>query len=214
VAAAAARRPGLDDVQLAGVLDPCGSVGPSGAVAPEHPEVDLARAEATQVLAHEVLDRRVGVIAGGIAARVRARDRWHPDPGEALAAVGTAADRAVCEVPLLTPLARVQIHAAQRRLSSCGSPERRLGRVPANPPSPAARPHRSERGRRRRERGWTVPARARGCGRGECRHPSCTLTPAQEEGPYYLDLDRIRKDITEGKAGLRLDLSSALLRPR
>jgi hypothetical protein len=59
-----------------------------------------------------------------------------------------------------------------------------------------------------------VPARARGCGRGECRHPSCTLTPAQEEGPYYLDLDRIRKDITEGKAGLRLDLSSALLRPR
>jgi protocatechuate 3,4-dioxygenase beta subunit len=36
--------------------------------------------------------------------------------------------------------------------------------------------------------------------------PSCTLTPEQEEGPYYLDLEKIRKDITEDKAGLRLDL--------
>ena len=36
--------------------------------------------------------------------------------------------------------------------------------------------------------------------------PSCVLSPEVTEGPYYLDLDRIRRDITEGKAGLRLDL--------
>jgi protocatechuate 3,4-dioxygenase beta subunit len=35
---------------------------------------------------------------------------------------------------------------------------------------------------------------------------SCTLTAEQEEGPYYLDLEKIRKNITEGKSGLRLDL--------
>jgi hypothetical protein len=35
---------------------------------------------------------------------------------------------------------------------------------------------------------------------------ACTLTAEQEEGPYYLGLERIRKNITEGKAGLRLDL--------
>jgi protocatechuate 3,4-dioxygenase beta subunit len=36
--------------------------------------------------------------------------------------------------------------------------------------------------------------------------PSCTLTAEQEEGPYYLDLEKIRRDITEGKSGLYLDL--------
>jgi protocatechuate 3,4-dioxygenase beta subunit len=35
---------------------------------------------------------------------------------------------------------------------------------------------------------------------------ACTLTAEQTEGPYYLDLEKIRKDITEGKSGLRLDL--------
>jgi protocatechuate 3,4-dioxygenase beta subunit len=35
---------------------------------------------------------------------------------------------------------------------------------------------------------------------------ACTLTAEQEEGPYYLDLEKVRKDITEGKSGLRLDL--------
>jgi protocatechuate 3,4-dioxygenase beta subunit len=35
---------------------------------------------------------------------------------------------------------------------------------------------------------------------------ACTLTPEATEGPYYLDLEKIRKNITEGKAGLRLDL--------
>ena len=36
--------------------------------------------------------------------------------------------------------------------------------------------------------------------------PACTLTAEQEEGPYYLDLEKIRRNITEGEAGLRLDL--------
>jgi protocatechuate 3,4-dioxygenase beta subunit len=36
--------------------------------------------------------------------------------------------------------------------------------------------------------------------------PSCTLVAEQEEGPYYLDLEKIRKNITEGKSGVRLDL--------
>ena len=36
--------------------------------------------------------------------------------------------------------------------------------------------------------------------------PSCTLTPEVTQGPYYLDLDKVRRDVTEGKHGLRLDL--------
>ncbi len=36
--------------------------------------------------------------------------------------------------------------------------------------------------------------------------PSCTLTPEVTQGPYYLDLDKVRRNITEGKHGLRLDL--------
>jgi protocatechuate 3,4-dioxygenase beta subunit len=36
--------------------------------------------------------------------------------------------------------------------------------------------------------------------------PSCTLSPEVTEGPYYLDLERVRRSITEGRAGLRLDL--------
>lgn len=35
---------------------------------------------------------------------------------------------------------------------------------------------------------------------------SCTLTAEQEIGPYYLDLERVRKDITEGRPGLPLKL--------
>lgn len=35
---------------------------------------------------------------------------------------------------------------------------------------------------------------------------SCTLFPEVTEGPYQLDLYRIRKTITEGRSGLRLDL--------
>jgi protocatechuate 3,4-dioxygenase beta subunit len=36
--------------------------------------------------------------------------------------------------------------------------------------------------------------------------PDCVLTPELTEGPYYLDLDRVRRDITEGKDGLPFDL--------
>jgi len=35
---------------------------------------------------------------------------------------------------------------------------------------------------------------------------ACSLTPELTEGPYYLDLRKIRRNITEGKPGLRLDL--------
>jgi protocatechuate 3,4-dioxygenase beta subunit len=34
----------------------------------------------------------------------------------------------------------------------------------------------------------------------------CTLTPEQMEGPYYLDLGKVRQDITEGKPGVPLRL--------
>lgn len=39
--------------------------------------------------------------------------------------------------------------------------------------------------------------------------PDCVLTPEGTEGPYYLDLDLSRGDLTEGRAGvpLRLDLT-------
>jgi protocatechuate 3,4-dioxygenase beta subunit len=36
--------------------------------------------------------------------------------------------------------------------------------------------------------------------------PDCVLTPELTEGPYYLDLDRVRRDITDGKDGLPFDL--------
>jgi protocatechuate 3,4-dioxygenase beta subunit len=35
---------------------------------------------------------------------------------------------------------------------------------------------------------------------------ACVLTPEVTEGPYYLDLDKVRSDITEGKDGAPLDL--------
>ncbi len=35
---------------------------------------------------------------------------------------------------------------------------------------------------------------------------ACVLAPEQTEGPYYLDLETVRKDITEGKAGVALTL--------
>ena len=34
----------------------------------------------------------------------------------------------------------------------------------------------------------------------------CSLTPEMTEGPFYLPLDLVRKDITEGKAGIPLPL--------
>ena len=35
---------------------------------------------------------------------------------------------------------------------------------------------------------------------------ACVLTPEATEGPFYLDLDNVRSDITEGKEGTPLDL--------
>jgi protocatechuate 3,4-dioxygenase beta subunit len=40
---------------------------------------------------------------------------------------------------------------------------------------------------------------------------ACTLTAEQEEGPYYLDLEKIRKNVTEGRSGLRLDLEITIV---
>jgi protocatechuate 3,4-dioxygenase beta subunit len=34
----------------------------------------------------------------------------------------------------------------------------------------------------------------------------CILSPELTEGPFYLDLDKVRRDITEGRPGLPLDL--------
>ena len=41
--------------------------------------------------------------------------------------------------------------------------------------------------------------------------PRCTLTPEQEEGPYYVDFGKARRDVTEGKPGLPLQLRVALV---
>jgi protocatechuate 3,4-dioxygenase beta subunit len=37
--------------------------------------------------------------------------------------------------------------------------------------------------------------------------PDCVLTPAQEEGPFYIDLARVRRDIVEGRPGVPLALA-------
>ena len=39
----------------------------------------------------------------------------------------------------------------------------------------------------------------------------CVLTPEQTEGPYYIDVELIRSDITEGKPGLPLKLDLTVL---
>jgi protocatechuate 3,4-dioxygenase beta subunit len=57
--------------------------------------------------------------------------------------------------------------------------------------------------------GGTAAARAVGATGGGTRTAAavaCTLTPEATEGPYYLDLERVRRRITEGKAGLPLRL--------
>jgi protocatechuate 3,4-dioxygenase beta subunit len=37
--------------------------------------------------------------------------------------------------------------------------------------------------------------------------PACTLTSEQEEGPYYIDDETLRRDITEGRPGVPLTLA-------
>jgi protocatechuate 3,4-dioxygenase beta subunit len=41
--------------------------------------------------------------------------------------------------------------------------------------------------------------------------PRCTLSPEQEEGPYYVDFGKARRDVTEGKPGVPLQLRVALV---
>jgi protocatechuate 3,4-dioxygenase beta subunit len=41
--------------------------------------------------------------------------------------------------------------------------------------------------------------------------PRCTLTPEQEEGPYYVDFGKARRDVTEGRPGVPLQLRVALV---
>lgn len=36
---------------------------------------------------------------------------------------------------------------------------------------------------------------------------TCSVTPSETEGPFYLDVDKIRRDITEGRAGTPLRLA-------
>jgi protocatechuate 3,4-dioxygenase beta subunit len=37
--------------------------------------------------------------------------------------------------------------------------------------------------------------------------PDCVLTPEQDEGPFYIDLARVRRDIVEGRPGVPLALA-------
>jgi len=47
--------------------------------------------------------------------------------------------------------------------------------------------------------------------RASLPEPACTLLQEQEEGPYYVDHEILRKDVTEGKLGLPLLLRLTLL---
>ena len=48
----------------------------------------------------------------------------------------------------------------------------------------------------------------------QSRSPVCALTPEQEQGPYYIDDRLVRRDITEGKPGVPLDLRVVVLDAR
>src|ERR1700683_1656929 len=41
--------------------------------------------------------------------------------------------------------------------------------------------------------------------------PACTLVGEQEVGPYYIDDEKLRRNITEGKPGMPLTLRVALV---
>ncbi len=49
------------------------------------------------------------------------------------------------------------------------------------------------------------------CSRAMPSTPSCTLAAEQELGPYYIDDEKLRQDITEGRPGLPLRLRVALV---
>ena len=46
---------------------------------------------------------------------------------------------------------------------------------------------------------------------GAATKPDCVLTPAQEEGPFYIDLARVRRDIVEDRPGVPLALAIAVV---
>lgn len=48
-------------------------------------------------------------------------------------------------------------------------------------------------------------------GSGATSAPDCVLTPEQEEGPFYIDLARVRQDIVEDRPGVPLALTVAVL---
>jgi protocatechuate 3,4-dioxygenase beta subunit len=56
------------------------------------------------------------------------------------------------------------------------------------------------------EAGGTTAAAPETTTGGGATSPDCVLTPELTEGPFYVDLDRVRRDITEGKDGLPFDL--------
>src|SRR5580704_15256380 len=49
------------------------------------------------------------------------------------------------------------------------------------------------------------------CAKGIGETPSCALTPEQETGPYYIDYEQLRPDVSEGKPGVPLKLRIALV---
>jgi protocatechuate 3,4-dioxygenase beta subunit len=48
---------------------------------------------------------------------------------------------------------------------------------------------------------------ARSTAEGTATRPDCVLTPEQEEGPFYIDLAKVRKDIVENRPGVPLALA-------
>ena len=54
--------------------------------------------------------------------------------------------------------------------------------------------------------GSSAPAGQTATGAGSAGDGLCVLTPELTEGPYYLDLDLVRRDITEGRPGTPLGL--------
>lgn len=54
--------------------------------------------------------------------------------------------------------------------------------------------------------GCSAPDRSPVTDSSKIANPGCVLTPEGTEGPFYLDLDLVRRDIVEGRPGLPLNL--------
>jgi len=50
--------------------------------------------------------------------------------------------------------------------------------------------------------------------KGSATPPSCVLTPEQEEGPFYIDLGRVRRNIVENRPGVPLALALTVVDSR